>query len=262
VNARSVAILGVLIGVLTVAAAHAAEDEVDPGRPSVSNNARTVPPGAFQIETGFEYARTRQGGAETERRLGVDVLGRVGLVDRLEAQLGWEPLVHLRGPDDETGVGDVMMALKYQFLKPRERSSVPALGVQTFVKFPAADEPIGSGRTDFGMVGLATFDLPAGLGLDVNAGVAAIGQGRPSGYLIQALTAAALSLEVGSASPFVEIFYTSRDERGGRDHVGLDAGVIYRVTRRVALDAAVETSLAGTGPDWAVRAGVSVRFGK
>ncbi|MBI2204569.1 MAG: hypothetical protein HYU41_12035 [Candidatus Rokubacteria bacterium] len=99
-------------------------------------------------------------------------------------------------------------------------------------------------------------------GLDVNAGVAAIGQGRPSGYLIQALTSAALSLEPGNTSPYIEIFYASRDAREGRDNLGLDVGVLYRLTKRVALDAAVETSVAGAGPDWALRAGVSVRFGR
>lgn len=105
-----------LCGVLAIAPAYAAEDEVDPDRPSVSSNARTVPPGAFQVETGFEYARTSRGGADAERRLGVEALGRVGIVDRLEVQLGWEPLVHLRGPDDDTGVGDVTASLKYQLL--------------------------------------------------------------------------------------------------------------------------------------------------
>lgn len=254
--------LVVLVAVLAVTPAYTAEGEVDPDRPSVSSNARTVPPGAFQIESGFEYARTSRGGGDTERRLGAEALGRVGVVDRLEVRLGWEPLVHLRGPDDETGVGDVTASLKYQLLSPRRNSSWPALGILPFVKFPAADEPIGSGRTDFGAIGLASFDLPAGLGLDVNAGVAAIGQSRPSGYLIQALTSAALSLEAGDTSPYIEIFYASRYERDGRDNLGLDVGVVYRLTNRVALDAAVETLLAGAGPDWALRAGVSVRFGR
>jgi hypothetical protein len=44
--------------------------------------------------------------------------------------------------------------------------------------------------------------------------------------------------------------------------VGADVGVVYRVTSRVALDAAVQTSLAGNGPDRAFRAGVTVRFGR
>jgi hypothetical protein len=38
--------------------------------------------------------------------------------------------------------------------------------------------------------------------------------------------------------------------------------VIYLLTRRVALDAAVETTLTGQGPDYAFRAGFSVRLGR
>lgn len=254
--------LAVLLVVGWATAVRAEEGQVEPDRPDVTNSAKTVPPGVFQLESGVEYSRTSRGGGAVERRFGTEAVGRAGVVDRLELQFGWEPLVHVTGADGDTGVGDLTASLKYVVVTPRADSPWPSIGIQPLVKFPAAEEPIGSGRTDFALLGLASFDLPAGFGLDVNAGVAAIGQGRPSGYLIQALTSASLSVDVGAASPFVELFYGSRDERGGRDHVGLDAGVIYRVTRRVALDAAVETSLAGAGPDWAVRAGVSVRFGK
>lgn len=246
--------------VATVVPARAAEDQVEPDRPDLTNGAKTVPRGAFQIETGIEYSRTSQAATATERRFLVDALGRVGVADRLELQISWQPLVHLRGDEDDTGTGDVTLAAKYRFFDGG--SPWPALGVRPFVKLPAADEPIGSGRADFGASALASFDLPAGFGLDVNAGLAAIGQSRPSGYLIQALTSASLSAEIGAATPFVEIFFASRGERDGRDSVGADAGVVYRVTNRVALDAAVQTSLKGNGPDWAVRAGVTVRFGR
>jgi len=61
---------------------------------------------------------------------------------------------------------------------------------------------------------------------------------------------------------FTDLVYTSRDERDGRDTVILDAGVMYRPARNVALDASVVTSLAGAAPDWTVRAGLSVRFSR
>jgi hypothetical protein len=38
--------------------------------------------------------------------------------------------------------------------------------------------------------------------------------------------------------------------------------VIWKVMRDLALDAAVSTSLLGALPDYGVRAGVSVRFGR
>jgi outer membrane putative beta-barrel porin/alpha-amylase len=254
------AILIALLVTCPATAVRGQEGEVDPDRPDFTNSARTVPRGGVQIEAGVEYSRTSAAGRPAERRLLADLLGRAGLGERLELRLGLQPVVRLRGADDDTGIGDGTVALKYRFLDGT--SPWPALGVQPFVKLPIASEPIGSDRPDFGAVALASFDLPAGFSLDVNAGMAAIGQSRPNGYVLQALTSASLSVEIGSVSPFVEIFYASRGERDGRDRVGVDAGLVYRLTKRVALDAAIETSLVGAGPDWAVRAGVSVRFGK
>jgi hypothetical protein len=60
---------------------------------------------------------------------------------------------------------------------------------------------------------------------------------------------------------FTETIYFSRAERPGRDSVLFDVEVIWRPARDVALDASVITSLAGSGPDWALRGGVSLRFG-
>ncbi len=42
----------------------------------------------------------------------------------------------------------------------------------------------------------------------------------------------------------------------------LDTGVVFLLIRRVALDAAVQTSLTDCGPDHALRAGASMRFGR
>lgn len=42
----------------------------------------------------------------------------------------------------------------------------------------------------------------------------------------------------------------------------MDTGVTYVITERVAVDAALQTSVAGGGPDYALRAGFTVRFGR
>ena len=93
--------------------------------------------------------------------------------------------------------------------------------------------------------------------------LAAIGQTRPSGHLLQALVSASLSRKLGAVlTGFGEIFYASREERSGRDQVGVDGGITWTVLPNIALDAAVGTSLYGRLPDVFVRAGGSVRFGR
>jgi hypothetical protein len=241
----------------------AAADVIDPDRPDLTDSASTVGRGVWQIEAGLEYARTSLGGSPVERRLTLETVLRVGLAERLEVRLEGEPLVRLRGVEDDTGHGDLTLGLKYRFLDAREGGWPPALGVLPFVKLPLADAPIGSERPDFGARLLAGFELPGDFGLDANAGLAAIGQTRPSGYLVQGLVSAALqrALLPERLQAFAELFFLSREERDGRHRLGADVGLVYRLTPTLAVDAALETTLAGQGPDYAVRAGLSTRFG-
>lgn len=260
---RSLVALAMLLLVVVPVAAAANEDTdvIQPDRAGAASGAATAKPGEVQLELGLQYARERMAGSPTGRRFSVEANLTVGLTERLEIAVDGEPLVRLRGSEDETDAGDVFLALKYRFYDPPAGSTLPTLAVQPFVKLPLAQPPIGSGETDFGLVAIAGFELPWRLGLDLNAGLAALGQ--PDGWLLQGLLAAGLSREVGQGfTLFTDLFYLSRNTREGRDSLGLDAGVIWASTRDLAFDASVVTSLAGAGPDWAVRAGVSVRFGR
>ena len=112
-------------------------------------------------------------------------------------------------------------------------------------------------------LGVQPFVKPWQFSLDVNAGLAVVGQARPNGYLLQALVAASLGRPITERfSPYMELFFASRAKRDGRDVLGVGTGLIYLVTHRVALDAGVQTSLTGRGPDYVFRAGVSARFGR
>ena len=232
-------------------------------RPSVSNSTSTVPPGALQIEGGVDYSRSRVSGGPDERQFVLGALLRAGLTDRLEVRLDGAPLVRLRSAENDTGFGDPTLGVKYRFLDAREGSWWPSLGLLPFVKLPIAREPIGSERVDFGLTALASVDLPWQLDLDANAGLIAIGQSNRDAFLLQEVVSASLSRQIGERwSIFVEVFYASPAERGAHDIVGLDTGIQFFLTPRVALDAAAQTSFGGPGPDYAFRAGVSVRFGR
>src|SRR5262245_28636669 len=236
--------------------------EVAPDRPSVSTSTQTIAPGGVQLESGIQYASTHQAAAPDDRQGTVQATLRVGLTPRLEARLEGAPLVWLRGTEEDTGFGDLSVGVKYRFLDQAEGAWRPSLGVEPFVKLPSASPPIGSGRTDFGITGLISWDLPRGLHLDANAGVAAISQSDPDGFLVQATTSASLSKNITKGlSVYVELFFASPAEHGDRNSLGFDTGAVYLLTRRLALDAAVGTTLTGRGPDYVMRAGLSVLFG-
>jgi len=52
--------------------------------------------------------------------------------------------------------------------------------------------------------------------------------------------------------------FNSRGERAGREQLAGNVGVVYRLTRSLAVDAGVQASLLGRGPDDVVRTGLSV----
>jgi hypothetical protein len=234
--------------------------EIEPDRPELTESAKLVPRGAVQLESGLAFSRERRGGLEAEKTFVVEGDFRIGLARHVELNLGWEPLVRVRGPEDDTGVGDVTLGVRYRFVEGFEDVPWPPhLGVKVFTKLPIASEPLGTGRPDFGVLLLGSFELPHEFELEVNVGGAAVGQARPSGVLAQAIATASLSRELTPALlGFVEILFNSREERDGREQLATQLGLVYRLTSTVAVDAGLQTSLVGQGPDYVARLGLSV----
>ena len=241
----------------------ASAQEINPDRPDLTTSAEIVPVGALQIETGFEYERARVGGGSAERRATVQALLRAGLTSRLEVALEGEPFVWQRAGREDSGSGDFTLGLKYRFHAPPADEAGPALALRPFVKLPTASAPIGSERADGGALLLMTLGLPAGLSLDANAGVAAIGQTRPNGFIPQGIVSGSLSwAATDRLTTITELFFSAKDERDGRASLRATVAVSYRVASWLALDVGARTTLTGRGPDWSALIGLSVRLGR
>jgi Putative MetA-pathway of phenol degradation len=237
--------------------------EIQPDRPEITESARLVPAASFQLETGLVYSKESRAGESAEQRLGSEADLRIGVARNVEVDIQGEPFARVRGPQDATGPGDITLGFRYRFVEGVEEDPwSPSFAVKPFVKLPIAGEPIGSGRADFGLLLLASVALPWDVELEVNAGAAAVGQTRSSGYRGQAIASAALSRDLAPwIFGFVEFFYNSRAQRDERDQFALNTGLVYRLTPTLTIDAAVQTSLLGQGPDYLIRTGLSVRFG-
>ena len=235
--------------------------EVSPDRPSVGTSAFIVAPGLVQTESGVEYSRQSRAARVPELRIGTEVLARAGIADGLEVRLLVEPVAILTDGTTDAGFGDVTLAVKYRILSPGEGGWPPAVALLPFVKVPTARDPIGSEHVDLGAIAIASLSLPWELSADVNAGIVALGDRL--GFLVQAVASIGVSRPITDRlSAYGELFFRSREDRNGRDALGADAGLTFTLTKRVALDAAVEAGLLGDGSDWAVRTGISVLLGR
>ena len=234
--------------------------EIQPDRPELTESAKLVPRGAVQMESGLAFSRERRAGRATEETFEAGADFRIGVTRNVELNLGWEPLVRVRGAEDDTGIGDVTLGVRYRFVEGFEDVTWPPhLAVKVFAKLPAAEEPLGTGRPDFGVLLLASFELPYEFELEVNLGAAAVGQTRPNGYLAMGIATASLSRDLApSLLGFLELLFNTRDERDGREQLSAQIGLVYRLTREIAVDAGFQTSLVGQAPDYVVRTGLSV----
>jgi hypothetical protein len=245
-------------------AAGAGADEIQPDRPEVTESARLVPAGTVQLETGLVFSGESRAGRSTERTFGTEADVRIGLARNLELNLELEPFVRVRGPEDDTGFGDLALGIRYRFVEGVEDAPwSPSLAIKPFVKLPTAGEPIGTGRADFGLLVMASVELPLDFELEVNAGGIAVGQSNSSDYRAQAVASAAVAHDlVGGMFAFLELFFNSPGQRGDRNHLAINTGLVYRLTPMLALDAGIQTSIYGQGPDYVFRTGLSARFGR
>jgi hypothetical protein len=92
-------------------------------------------------------------------------------------------------------------------------------------------------------------------------GIAAIAAAQS--HFAQHLLSASANVQVGARwSPYVEVYWLSRLEPRGPRVVSMDAGAIYTVSERVAVDGGVLCGLAASDARPAVFGGLSVILGE
>ena len=83
------------VALLVPAAAHADDQDRDycPARPGLGTPACTMAPGTVSVETSLaDWTLDTQGGDRTDTVSIGDTSVRIGISDRVEAQIGWTPL--------------------------------------------------------------------------------------------------------------------------------------------------------------------------
>ena len=225
-----------------------------PYRPSVATPADLPTPGWPELETGVAWVK----GGDATRSFSSPVTFKLALNETWGVLIGTDVHDWQRADDGTTARsgGDTTLSLKYKL--PVDDHLM--LGAQLGVALPTARPPIGSGRADWGILTIASFDYP-GVHVDLNAAgtrVGAIdeGQGRWQG-----------AWAIAASHPLDERFGVTGELSGvaqRRTSAQTQALVAlnYNVSRALVLDVAVAAGLSRASPDWQLMAGMTVRLGR
>ena len=236
-----------------------AQENIEPDRPDVTNGTHIVDIGLLQIEVGGLFTRS----APAQHAFGTPITARVGLTDWLEARVGTDGvLTQTDGVTRVTGAGNTQLGAKLRLWA--DPGGVPVLSILPTINLPtaSADKGLGSGDPDFTVAVLTGSDIGRHWHADVNYGVGAIGAGGGQPHFMQHLASVSVSVAAtDNGNPYLETFWFSRQEADG-DHVAeIDAGGIYQLGTRFAIDGGVQIGLHGGPADVAAFGGFSMIVG-
>ena len=238
----------------------AAQEAVEPDRPDVTNGTHIVDIGLLQIEVGGLYTHAAAG----DHAAGTPVTARVGLAEWLEARIGTDGLVaQPTGSSSAAGAGNLQVGAKLRVWA--DPGGLPVLSILPAVTVPtaSAEKGLGSGAADYTLAVLTGTDIGRHAHADVNYGVGAIGVGDGRPHFVQHLVSISTSAAVSDNwNPYVEGFWFSREEADGTSVVAIDAGAIYELGERYALDGGVQLGVTRNAPAFAAFGGVTIVVGE
>jgi hypothetical protein len=146
-------------------------------QPFVTDDADTTPKGHFHFEFSNEFDLLQRSAFPSSKQNTADFELDYGLLDNLE--IGIEaPLLTIfnapvTNPKTVSGLGDMNVSVKYNFLKEREHSPLPAMTLAANFELPTGDttRQLGSGLADFYLNGVLQKSLTTKTKLRLNGGI-------------------------------------------------------------------------------------------
>lgn len=146
-------------------------------QPFVTDDADVTPKGKFHFEFSNEFDWLQRDSFPNLRQNTADFELTYGLFEHVEIGVA-APLLTIfndrsAGPRRVSGLGDANVSLKYNFLRERENSRMPALAIGLNLELPTGDtrRQLGSGLADFYLNGIVQKSLNSKTKLRVNGGV-------------------------------------------------------------------------------------------
>ncbi len=243
------------IALATASAGARADDApaVVPYRPTLSTPADLPAPGYPELEAGYLHPR----GGDSARRESLPMTFKLVWDPRWAPWIGTDAQVAERDFDGVTSRsgGETMLALKYK-LPLRENV---ALGWQAGPTLATARMPIGSGKTDWALMGIASANF-GDIRVDANVGAVRVGAVDPGQGRV------APNWSVAGSYP-LDDRYTTAVEASGSLQRGTGvatnplAALPYNVSRALVVDVAASAGLSRCAPEGQLATGLTVQPG-
>ncbi|PWT81609.1 MAG: hypothetical protein C5B44_03530 [Acidobacteria bacterium] len=148
----------------------------DAQQPFYTDDADVTEKGHFHLEFSNEYDLLQRSLFPNLRQNTADLELDYGLAKNLEVGVESPLITIFNAPEilpRATGIGDTNFSAKYNFIKEREHSRLPAMTVQFNVEFPTGSviSQLGSGLTDYYINGIMQKSLSTKTKLRLNGGI-------------------------------------------------------------------------------------------
>ena len=233
------------------------------GRPLAIDDADPADVGQFEFETGAAYEHD-SGCRHWDFPFGLTY----GLVRSVEVGAGFggqaeERTEILDGVSPgatctESGISDLTLGAKWQVMESCPLGARYALAPS--VKLPTVDndKELGSGRTDYDLMWIASRSIGAKAGAHLNLGYSWIG-GPDADVLHYGV---ALDYQIADAVQWVGEVFAGKELAGGEGTaVQYNTGLRWNPAESLTLDIAGGSKISGDAPDFTAAAGLTWAFG-
>jgi cobalt/nickel transport protein len=225
-------------------------------RPLTTDDAWTVERGKFQVETGLDFLREDN----HDRGFNPSLTFTYGVSDQMDLAIGSSYLfMHPKGGENENGIGDTEVKLKYRLAN--EKDWRPAFAVAGILKIPTASESrgLGSGKVDFTINSILTKSLTKRLTLHFNLGYTFTGETGAANELNYSLACQFILTEKWTLAGEIAGLNNFNGRKQDDPLSGL-IGMTYQLIDNWIWDAGVEIGMSRASPDFRVTTGLTFLF--